>query len=175
VRDSPSRRYLYIDSETRAKPPSASPECFKCIYERIDNPHNLEQLLFCSQCEVYYCNTHWDQADLHKPTSPKAHQHVKTQPHAMEWVGLLIDGPPHKQQKELHEKEMENLWFGIDVKASKSHVNSNLYMSFILSSQFQPHSEQFSSLISFVGPTGAGKSTIIVSRLLLGYQASLYY
>lgn len=63
--------------------------------------------------------------------------------------------------------DLTTYWFGLNANENKATVNSDLYGDIILASEFPDKMMQFPRLVSFVGNTGAGKSTIIVSPVLL--------
>jgi hypothetical protein len=72
------------------------------------------------------------------------------------------------EQHRLHREDLSSLWFGLDIgnrPTAARFVTTNVYGDLMKSSTFSDKSQQFPSLVSFVGPTGAGKSTLIVSML----------
>lgn len=100
---------------------------------------------------------------------------------------LSLFTPPRssKEKKLLHLHDLQTTWFGarVDSRGALSATFSspslpNLYMwgrvQALLDNAKDPPSSQYPSLVSFIGDTGAGKSTLIGSliRLLAPEQAS---
>lgn len=66
---------------------------------------------------------------------------------------------------QLHIADTASQWFSLntDVEDRPAFIKTNVYSGLIASSKFEDPSQQYPSLVSLVGPTGAGKSTLIVS------------
>jgi hypothetical protein len=81
----------------------------------------------------------------------------------------IDDGLFRKQKVEVHSEQhktnLPTFWFGANLKEGTFHLNSDRYGDIILSSAFPDRTKQFPSLVSFIGTTGAGKSTLIVSSI----------
>jgi hypothetical protein len=147
------------------EPAQTDESCFFCEDEiERSNPteSNPRKLVWCVGCKVYYCEAHWSSQPLHIGKNKRSDDHVQTSPSIKKWVSDLIDTPTGERQEKL-DKDMRHLWFGINVHSRKSFVNDNLYTELLLQSSFPSYTEQFPCLLSFVGTTGSGKSTIIVS------------
>jgi flagellar biosynthesis GTPase FlhF len=76
----------------------------------------------------------------------------------------------HSQE---HQRNLSTFWFGVNSKDSTARI-TGVYGEIVLSSRFPEKSKQFPSLVSFVGTTGAGKSTLIV-RLTCNIICDLKY
>jgi hypothetical protein len=79
------------------------------------------------------------------------------------WMEDIDDGLFRKQKMETHHSEQhkKNLltfWFSASLQEGTVRFNNNLYADIILSSAFTDRKNQFPSLVSFIGATGAGKS-----------------
>lgn len=136
----------------------AKPACVTCHSEI------LAQLVLCSQCDEVLCLVHWDGWEPHKKTYRNWTKHRQVNLSVNGWVESLMDGCTDPQQRrKLYEEDHHNFWFGIDTKDENFVIENELYLDIIRSSNFQDHEQQFPSLVSFVGATGSGKSTIIVS------------
>ncbi len=137
--------------------------CTFCFVEktRCTDP---KKLLWCPGCQIYYCTPHWGKNPLHLISWQI--NHVKVRSDVSEWVSALTPALGGKdEQAKLHQEESIRFWFGVDATAHKSSFNENLFMELMIECQtarVPKNSNLFPYLISFVGPTGAGKSTIVV-------------
>jgi hypothetical protein len=78
----------------------------------------------------------------------------------------------NSHEEELHEKDLGTLWFSVRIVdgAEGSHLQASnpvfiytdCYTKLLKLSKFDRPTAQFPSLVSFIGQTGAGKSTLIV-------------
>lgn len=142
-------------------------QCAKC------NEEKGTQFLQCNKCVALFCGeTCWNEFVLHSRKYPTAQEH---EPIHLEELNSIAEADhivfakvSEERQRELHELDAYSYWFGINTKEGNAGVNCNLYTEIILRSNFEDKTKQFPSLVSFVGETGAGKSTIIVS-----YAASI--
>ncbi|KAH8703381.1 hypothetical protein BGW36DRAFT_457672 [Talaromyces proteolyticus] len=152
--------FSYSESETV----SVNPSCVKCE----EGVHSTE-LLLCKFCEEYLCPLHWDEYDPHKKgRNVEKHQktslnndEIKNFESAREFERSLFTEPGEAEHEKLHEQDLATVWFGIDAKTKQGHSNPDVYGEIILRSTFYPRSRQFPSLVSFIGTTGAGKSTLV--------------
>ncbi|KAK0724572.1 hypothetical protein B0H67DRAFT_657154, partial [Lasiosphaeris hirsuta] len=115
----------------------------------------------------------------------------KQRPHRAGAVG--IDGRPHEkvdvevvsrltqifghnrtpeEQEALHMSDISTTWFGVMRGGGRPFLHcSNRLIDIIQKSQTGRHSERFLHLVSFVGQTGAGKSTVI--KMLINLEQAL--
>jgi ABC-type transport system involved in cytochrome bd biosynthesis fused ATPase/permease subunit len=75
----------------------------------------------------------------------------------------VFQHPDEEEHSEQHQQNLKTYWFGMNYNDGTSQVNNSVYGDIILSSRFRDKTKQFPSLVSFIGATGAGKSTLIVS------------
>ena len=120
----------------------------------------------CS-CDIDFCSKHWikhrKKHPLHKKATPG---HMKK---AWSWVKVnvqyLTDGLTRASQ---FQRDESSKWFGLVVESSgKDRITtlvetprfSNLVEDSVFFSRSSPK-RQYPSIVSFVGETGAGKSTL---------------
>jgi hypothetical protein len=138
-------------------------ECLVCPKAFADDP------LYCGACGGFYCKDCWDKFKGHSPLKNKDGIHKSV------FLGSKEDLKQTKAQdqfifgkrveetsEEVNAKNIASYWFGLDAKKKQAVVNCDLYTEIILSSEFREKAKQFPSLVSFIGKTGAGKSTLIV-------------
>jgi hypothetical protein len=136
----------------------AKPACVTCHSEIV------AQLVLCHLCNEVLCLVHWDEWEPHKKTYRNWTKRRQVNLLVNGWAESLMDSYTDPQQRrKLYEEDHQNYWFGIDTKDGNFVIENDLYLDIIRSSNFQDHEQQFPSLVSFVGATGSGKSTIIVS------------
>ena len=82
------------------------------------------------------------------------------------WVqSTLNSNVESAEQQKLHSEDLASLWFGLDIGnglTSAKFISTDVYGDLITLSTYPDRAQQFPSLVSFIGPTGAGKSTLIV-------------
>jgi hypothetical protein len=124
-------------------------------------------MVYCSACAEFYCLNHWAEERRHTSSWSKvanSHRQIPTQIYYFIHATLNANIDSQTQSK-LHEDDADTLWFGLttEEETNPQFVNNEVYQELITLSRFPDHQQQFPSLISFVGSTGAGKSTLIVN------------
>lgn len=123
-------------------------------------------LYICSQCTCCYCDECWPKPAPHRPGKRVAAKHEKVD------LALYIRlrdtfNPPSdgKIQDKLHRDDEETTWFAVKRdSSSKPEIlyDSGRYASLVANgSTAGSHLVRFPALVSFIGQTGAGKSTLI--------------
>ena len=122
---------------------------------------------YCPACSFHFCRDHWDGQPLHHGQRlVNGVPHEKTDPLVAKKVKSIIEPSiSEEEQAQLHRADDDTTWFGVLPNAADTSQrlfhDFGRYEEFLSQSMFSPKSGQFPSLISFVGPTGAGKSTIV--------------
>jgi energy-coupling factor transporter ATP-binding protein EcfA2 len=131
---------------------------------------------FCPVCNFNYCQTHWDSQPLHRERlTVNGVPHEKTNPDLAKRITSVIEPSVNDaEQNQLHIADDDTTWFGVlpDQAGELMFHDFGRYEEFLAQSMFTPKSAQFPSLISFVGPTGAGKSTIVKALVKLFVSGS---
>jgi energy-coupling factor transporter ATP-binding protein EcfA2 len=122
---------------------------------------------YCPACSFHFCRDHWEGQPLHHGQRlVNGVPHEKTDPLVARKIKSIIEPSiSEEEQNLLHRADDDTTWFGVLPDATDSGQrllhDFGRYEEFLSQSNFSPKSRQFPSLISFVGPTGAGKSTIV--------------
>ncbi|KAF7511091.1 hypothetical protein GJ744_005322 [Endocarpon pusillum] len=126
---------------------------------------------FCPVCNFNYCQTHWDSQPLHRqPLTVNGVPHEKTNPDLAKRITSVIEPSVNDaEQNQLHIADDDTTWFGVlpDQAGELMFHDFGRYEEFLAQSMFTTKLAQFPSLLSFVGPTGAGKSTIVKALVKL--------
>lgn len=141
--------------------------------------HVGQRCSFCNVCQTVYCDGCWIVQPLHKQHSRRAKRlpHEKTDHHLAEKVNnVLRPNLEEKEIEQLHINDMDTTWFGVvredhDVPLFRDYgryasiiagVREKGAEAPLVNSISADVSETlYPSLVSFVGQTGAGKSTLI--------------
>lgn len=119
---------------------------------------------YCNACRRVYCSECYDTQLVHEDEDNRSGEHEKTDLDTANFI-LSLFGNNHsaEDRERSHVKNIQSKWFGthIDEQESRSYFHDFGGFSGLLEkSPFMAH-QQFPSLISFVGDTGTGKSTLI--------------
>jgi hypothetical protein len=169
--DQPRRESLGPWNSHKMSPKLTSPSprerlavCDQC---RTEQPF----VSYCPACSFHFCHNHWDAQILHHtPRLVNGVPHEKTDPHLAKRIKSIIEPSiSEEEQNRLHREDDDTTWFGVlpDANGQLLFHDFGRYEEFLSQSMYAPKSGQFPSLISFVGPTGAGKSTIVKALVQL--------
>lgn len=142
--------------------------CDRCNEQDPENPDVSElstecavcrsdtHVSWCSRCDITYCDNCWDLQAPHKPART-AHQKADLQ---IRDVLNSISCQSEQCQDFAHLSACSSKWFGVSCvgEAASLRVFSRL-RDLTIDADFEQN--QYPALISFIGETGTGKSTII--------------
>ncbi|KAI8948038.1 hypothetical protein F4801DRAFT_474669 [Xylaria longipes] len=131
-----------------------------------------EGLNFCTGCNEYYCNNCWEKRRAHrdgKQLGPGGIPHEQVSPNVVERVDACVAGPENEaEEREQHENDQDTTWFGLDREDDGGDPvlsEYRRYAAIMMANATETSNVQYPALVSFVGQTNAGKSTLI--RLLI--------
>ena len=139
----------------------------KCSTKTPGNCH--QTLYWCSDCESVLCENCWGLQAVHESgtgssTRIKKKKHEKTELDIADYVLSVLD--PDLTEEQVLESHVTNVltrWFGVQIdenRPTKVSLKSKPFLELASGSERDP-SSQYPCLVSFVGETGAGKSTLI--------------
>jgi predicted acylesterase/phospholipase RssA/energy-coupling factor transporter ATP-binding protein EcfA2 len=128
------------------------------------------QCYFCWPCDTVYCDDCWVRQRAHKKRSQTASgvPHERTNPAIAKKIqGALESDGADREQAFLHVRDEETLWFSArkDDQDDMVFQDYGRYASLMAEGSARQRKLRYPALVSFVGQTGAGKSTLI--RLLI--------
>jgi hypothetical protein len=126
-----------------------------------------QTLFWCSGCGIVTCNNCWELQAAHNPNAWRpvaANSHEKTDLSLAEVILSILhpEEDPEKQQQ-LHEQNVTTKWFGVSQNPDSGRAQFDdfgRYVRLAGGSELDP-TTFYPCLISFVGETGQGKSTLI--------------
>ncbi|KAI1741274.1 hypothetical protein F4680DRAFT_416257 [Xylaria scruposa] len=133
-----------------------------------------EALKFCEGCNDYYCLRCWPKRRAHRfnEVGPNGIPHNQLEPEIVKKVNEWMAEPKDEQdEQKQHELDEESIWFGLSRNREGDPIlaeYSRFAALMVETSEGAPE-VRHPGLISFVGQTGAGKSTLI--RLLIDAQS----
>jgi ABC-type glutathione transport system ATPase component len=145
-------------------------ECEAC------DEKDVSKFSWCNACGMILCNTCWDQQAPHKKKGGKfrenAIKHEKTELRTAALIYSILRGwheggieAEHGSKVDEHEDNLATKWFGVS-SSNEEFSKPKFYIferfrSVVLYGDRVDSANQFPSIVSFVGETGAGKSTLI--------------
>ncbi|KAK6342107.1 hypothetical protein TWF730_001585 [Orbilia blumenaviensis] len=151
---------------------SLEPECFDC------GASNLT-IMMCSVCRVEYCDGCWDEAPLHiRRTGRRRNTGIREQPH--ERVDPKVEAKlnrilePQTKRADLEAlliQDEDTTWFAAFKDQRSDYIFQDLGRYGRVVSGLNKNA--YPALVSFVGPTGSGKSTVIKLLMELNYPNHL--
>ncbi|KAF7505357.1 hypothetical protein GJ744_000978 [Endocarpon pusillum] len=125
---------------------------------------------FCWPCHAVYCDDCWSRQMAHKKRAQTAAgiPHEKTEPSVAKKIQIALEANlTHKEQATLHVRDEDTSWFGAwkDENDDMVFQDYGRYANLMAESSARERKVRYPALVSFVGQTGAGKSTLI--RLLV--------
>ena len=160
---------------TRIPTPVASRDfCRRCKSDQ-------DAVSFCPACSINYCPAHWDEQPLHEESQQEPNQrplhgvpHEKTDPRVAKAIISIVEpATTLAEHVKQHQNDDSTTWFGVQTDHSNelNFHDWGRYEEFLTQSRFSNKACQFPSLITFAGPTGAGKSTIVKALVQLFRQS----
>jgi hypothetical protein len=143
--------------------------CEDCLKE---NP----RIYTCANCGVDFCDLCWDKQLPHRLKRPGQDglQHEKADPLVVKRLKeILSPSANHDDQQMLHVEYIDTTWFGMGRNKQNLPVLQDYgrYSAIMADSNTQEFKDRFPHLVSFIGQTGAGKSTLI--KMLIDQQERL--
>jgi len=140
---------------------------FCCAYCKSAAARNDLSVSFCYSCRMTYCTKHWIKETPHKRNKP-GHEKVDVAVARMIEKTLEIDISDNEQAK-LHLKDETTSWFGaMHEEDGVVFRDFGRYASIMADHSLADRELCYPALVSFVGDTGAGKSSLI--KLLVGLK-----
>jgi energy-coupling factor transporter ATP-binding protein EcfA2 len=141
-------------------------KCEDCLKEDL-------QIYNCSNCGMDFCNQCWDKQAPHrlKKLGLDGLQHEKADPLVVKRLKeILSPSQDETDQQMLHDEDTDTTWFGMGRNKQNLPVLQDYgrYSAIMAESNTQEFKARFPHLVSFVGQTGAGKSTLI--KMLIDQQ-----
>ncbi|KAH7009972.1 hypothetical protein EDB80DRAFT_838977 [Ilyonectria destructans] len=118
----------------------------------------------CVQCDDFFCDACWPLERPHRPgkVGIDGRQHEKVDEEVIHRLKQIFGQPTQEEQHRRHGTDINTTWFGVVKEANQPYLHySNRLVDILRESQVGVHSDRFPQLVSFVGQTGAGKSTVI--------------
>ncbi len=127
----------------------------------------------CSYCGMDFCNECWGKQAPHKPgrTGPDGLPHEKANPSIVKRLKDILTPPPERsEQQALHIEDEDTTWFGLARDAQNRPIfrDYGRYSTIMADSNTGEFKSRYPQLVSFIGQTGAGKSTLI--KMLIDQQ-----
>ncbi|KAI8626701.1 hypothetical protein F5Y19DRAFT_445247 [Xylariaceae sp. FL1651] len=150
-------------------PPSfhddSSPESDSCVRCGKDAASGW----ICTRCDdAFCCDQCWNSWDPHKKEAKRPSRfarktHEKVHRDVFYRLTRIFAQHQTKERQFLHEQEAKAKWFGIyrDYGDNICFGDTNRFRVIMNEGLTAEHPEQFPSLVSFIGQTGSGKSTVI--------------
>ncbi|KAK4504134.1 hypothetical protein PRZ48_005049 [Zasmidium cellare] len=145
----------------------------ECEDDRCSGPEL--PIWHCVDCDSSYCSDCWGRQGPHKPRKKGRDgvPHEKTSPHVVRRLkGILHPTRNPKEIQKLHEEDGTTKWFGV----SKDHAGRPVFEDYgryaTLMSSISPiesMGNRYPQVVSFIGVTNAGKSTLI--KMLVNHDA----
>ncbi|KAA8903650.1 hypothetical protein FN846DRAFT_891060 [Sphaerosporella brunnea] len=153
--------------ETGAKATTEGPEYQEAedgVKSRCDGCDTETDLSWCQACDTTFCNDCWSQQAAHKPRRTKpsasARVHEKTD---VTLQRTLLGLTRRTSSTRMERRGSKSFWFGTRIEQSSNEVFLNFTDRL---SSLGPWSQgRVPSVVSFVGETGAGKSSLIYALL----------
>ncbi|CAK3752481.1 hypothetical protein DOTSEDRAFT_168601 [Lecanosticta acicola] len=165
--DTRYREYEDTDSESEDDPSE------ECEDDRCTGPHL--PIWHCVDCDTSYCSDCWGRQGPHKPKKKGRDgvPHEQTDPHIVRRLKATLHPTrnPREIQK-LHEEDGTTKWFGVarDLSGRPNFEDYGRYATLMASiSPIESMGNRYPQLVSFIGVTNAGKSTLI--KLLVNHEA----
>ncbi|KAF7523041.1 hypothetical protein G7054_g11908 [Neopestalotiopsis clavispora] len=137
--------------------------------ETCETCHRTDGIKFCDSCEDFYCDACYMKRRFHTTTKkPSGIPHGKSDPDIVKRVAEWVVEPRDEQdEKEQHQNDEDTIWLGWDKDPSGEPILAEYrrYVSIMMETAGHAPATRYPGLVSFVGPAGAGKSTLI--RLLM--------
>jgi len=127
----------------------------------------------CSYCDMNFCDDCWGKQGPHKAgrTGPDGLPHEKANPTVVKRLRDILTPPrEHREQQILHIEDEDTTWFGMvrNSQNSPAFQDYGRYSAIMADSNSGEFKYRFPQLVSFIGQTGAGKSTLI--KMLIDEQ-----
>lgn len=127
----------------------------------------------CSYCGMDFCDQCWVKQGPHRPgrTGPDGLPHEKANPTIVKRLKDILTPPKHHaDQQMLHVEDEDTTWFGLarDKENRPIFQDYGRYSTIMADSNSGEYKFRYPQLVSFIGQTGAGKSTLI--KMLIDQQ-----
>ncbi|KAF1847324.1 uncharacterized protein K460DRAFT_278260 [Cucurbitaria berberidis CBS 394.84] len=130
----------------------------------------------CSYCGMNFCDPCWGKQGPHKRgrTAPDGLPHEKANPSIVRRFRDILTPPKeHLTQEALHREDEDTTWFGLARDKDNKAILQDYgrYTAIMAESYTGDYQSRYPQLVSFIGQTGAGKSTLI--RMLIEQQETI--
>jgi energy-coupling factor transporter ATP-binding protein EcfA2 len=132
---------------------------------------------YCVNCDGNFCDDCWRKERAHKPgkLGPDGLPHEKADPRIVNRLKEAFQPPTNPEiQARMHMEDEDTTWFGIarDSANVPMFQDYGRYATLMANSSSGEIITRYPQLVSFIGQTGAGKSTIV--KLLIEQQGSQF-
>ena len=117
-------------------------------------------LWWCNICTIMFCERCWSGEAAHRNTTVRV-RHEKTAPRIRDMIDSLMPSS-FGDLNGMHRRNQASKWFGVEIDAEALGISTR-YTELCYKNQLRK--DQYPVLISFVGDTGAGKSSLISSLM----------
>lgn len=127
----------------------------------------------CSYCGMNFCDQCWSKQPQHRSgrTGPDGLPHEKANPAIVKRLKDILTPPPgYTEQQSLHVEDQDTTWFGLGRNSQNAPVFQDYgrFATIMADSNTGEFKYRYPQLVSFIGQTGAGKSTLI--KMLIDQQ-----
>ncbi|KAK3707125.1 hypothetical protein LTR37_012294 [Vermiconidia calcicola] len=164
----------YNEEESESEEVSEGEPSEHCEDDRCRGPQ--PPIWHCVDCDSSYCSDCWPLQGPHKPKKKGRDgvPHEKTDPYVVRKLKVILHPTkkPNEIQK-LHEEDESTKWFGVarDLTGRPNLEDYGRYASLMAAiSPIESQANRYPQLVSFIGVTNAGKSTLI--KMLVNHDSN---